>query len=855
MVMTHPTGPGRPLPVPRDRFFDREREQAALRTLLADPQVPLVTLTGPGGVGKSRLAVQVAERLRGAYAEGVAFVPFATVPEPVLVLPAIAGACGVPEDGEGPLYERLVDRLRGRRLLVLLDGLEHLTAAGPLLADLLASCPGLQALATSRTPLRVCGEREIALSPLPLPERTAVPNVTALAANPSVALFVARVQAVDHRFALQEGNAAAVAEIVRRLDGLPLAIELAAARARALSVGEMLDQIEGTGGRLALLEDGAQDHPERLRSLRAAIAWSHDQLPPAAQTLFRRLAVFAGGWDLDAANSVVDEGGGGGRRGGRGSSPSSPPSPSVLGALTALLDHGLIGRVERSTGGGYPETRYAMLETVREFALERLDAAGERAEAQRRHTARCLALAEAAADGLNGPDQADWLHRLEAEQPNLRAALNRLHRAGDYRTGLRLAAALGPFWRANGHFDDARWLSAFIERDVARPEADPVLAPVRAAARRWAGEIAGLQGDARTAVDYLKDALARYRALGDRAGATAAAGAMGIALVMRGSPEAIEQSIPCLEEAIALHREQGDDRRAAFLQVYLGYAVGHLHDPARGARLAEDAVSYVRARGEDRRAEVGVALLLRGWLALIRDDRARARTLLEECLSLAGELGSAMGEAGARAGLGWEALGRGDRTQAARHFLVGLELAGRIGYRLGLAVNLQGVVCLATQARAAAPVGANGDRRRVAWLVGAIEGLRGVGRLLGGPLLAAYERDVAALRDELGATVFEAARADGRRLRLDQAVAAALALVANEAARPSEAPRPDQPRLTPRELDVLMLLAERQANREIATTLGMSVRTVETHVQHVCDKLGVGRRRDAVHRAHELGLL
>jgi predicted ATPase/DNA-binding CsgD family transcriptional regulator len=867
MVMTHATGPGRPLPVPRDRFFDRDREHAAIGELLADPQVPLVTLTGPAGVGKSRLAVQVADRLRGGYVDGAAFAPFETVPAPELVLPAIAGALGVPEAGEGALYERLVDWLRGRQLLIVLDGLEHLTAAGPILADLLAACPGMQALATSRSPLRISGERELAVPPLPLPDPS-TPQLAALAANPSVALFVARAQAVNRDFALHDRNAAAVAEVCRRLDGLPLALELAAARARALSVWEIRDQLDGAGGRLALLDDGARDQPERLRSLRAAIAWSDDQLPPHARALFRRLAVFTGGWDLDAALAVAGAGGleevwgrlGAGDEALAANGPTSPqppaPSPSsspssVVDALTELLDHGLIVRVERPSLRGYTETRYAMLETIREFALERLDAEGGRDEAERRHTARCLAFAEAAATGMNGPDQADWLHRLEAEQPNLRAALLRLHRAGDCRTGLRLAAALGPFWRANGHFDDARWLRAFLELDAAeRPPGreDPALAPVRAAALRWAGEIAGLQGDARTAVGYLKESLVRYRALGDRSGATAAAGAMGIALVMRGSPEAVEQSIPCLEEAIALHRELGDDRRAAFLQVYLGYAVGHLRDPERGARLTEDAEDYVRSLGEARRSEVGVGLLLRGWLALVGGDRARARGLLEECLTLAGELGSAMGEAGARAGLGWEALARGDREEAATHLQTGLDLSGRIGYRLGLAINLQGCVRLAAGGRT--------DRRRVARLAGAVEAFGSVGRLLlSGPLLAAYERDLAAIRDELGTTTFEAERAQGRRLRPELAVAEALALVARDAGVTGDPTRPDLPRLTPREKDVLRLLGERLANREIAETLAMCVRTVETHVQHVCDKLGVRGRRAAVDRARQLGLI
>jgi predicted ATPase len=420
-------------------FVGRERVVAAVVDRLRRADVRLLTLTGPGGVGKTRLAVRAAEVVAADFPDGVWFVPLAPVRDPDLIAPTIARTLGVKETGERPIAEDIAAFFGVRRGLLVLDNFEHVLDAGPLVTVLLAACPTLKALVTSRTVLRLSGEHDVTVPPLSLPSqgveesRGRAANDTLLDSSTSqlfdsseaVRLFVERAAAADAAFAFTGATANDVAMLCTRLDGLPLAIELAAARVRALPPQVMLRRLDQ---RFRLLTGGARDQPPRLRSLRDAIAWSHDLLTPEEQALFRRLAAFVGGCTLEAAEAV-----------------GAAEGDSVLGVLegiASLTDKSLLRQMGESDG----EPRFVMLETIRDFALERLEASGEEAKVRDRHASWCLQLAERTeASAFGDPEQRAQFDRLQADYDNVRAALAWSLDQGDA-AGLRLAAAMGGFW-------------------------------------------------------------------------------------------------------------------------------------------------------------------------------------------------------------------------------------------------------------------------------------------------------------------------------------------------------------------------------------------------------------------------
>ena len=728
-------GGGAGLPAPLTSFVGREQEVAAVTARLLDPGVRLLTLTGPGGVGKTRLALEAARAVGEAFPDGVVVVPLAALADPALVPAAAAQALGVRETADAPPLQALQAALRGARLLLVLDNFEHLLAAAPVVPALLAACPGLTALATSRAPLRVTGEFEHPVPPLTLPDAPDsehAPDLRALSRCGAVALFVERVAAVEPGFVLTDETAPAVAAICRRLDGLPLALELAAARAKLLPPAALLDRLDR---RLGLLTGGRRDVPARQRTLRATLDWSHALLSPAEAALFRRLAVFAGGWTVAAAEAVC-------------SGTDSPPS-GVLDGMDLLVDKSLLLRE-----GAAAEPRFAMLQTVREYALEQLAASGEAAAIRARHAAHFLALAERAGPGLLGPQAGRWLSRLDRQHDDLRAAVRWVidRAAGGAPAGpgipgrpdaeaawaaerlLGLGEALHPFWAARGHVAEVRrWVDAVRPLLEVQETAGPQGAGPPGPPRPLAADACLLRVEALYAAGNLT-----LLVLGD-AGAARPLLDAGLALARRvGSEEWIAKGLyhlgnqtfnagdrtrarPLLEEGLALARRTGDRWTTA-------WALIHLSFDERDAAVARDQQEEGLAllRGVGNRWNLGLALRVVGSSALEAGDLSRARTLLEECAPMAEEAGDPRHLAWLRAAEAGVARREGDHARAVTHLEAALAHWRRVGLPQGIAGTLRQLAGLARVAgeypravrlceEALAVVQEEGDRAATAW--------------------------------------------------------------------------------------------------------------------------------------------
>jgi predicted ATPase/transcriptional regulator with XRE-family HTH domain len=732
--------PAHNLPGYLTALVGRDDDAVAIERLLRTRTVRLLTLTGPGGVGKTRLAVDAASGLGNASGDGVVYVPLAPVSDAARVLASIAQALGVGERSDVGLFDAVILALRAKRLLLVLDNFEHVLEAAPLVADLLLSCPEVRIMVTSRTLLRIGGEYVYPVRPLALPALDHDVDLTPEVASraPAVALFLSRAQAVQPGFALTLDNVASVVEVCRELDGLPLALELAAARIAVLPPAELLGRLK-LG--MAVLSAGPRDAPARHRALRDAIAWSYDLLSPEQQRLFRWLGVFAGGWSLDLAEAVCAE---------------PLETQPVFDCLAALVEHSLVQVQVRQEVAGRP-SRFRLLETIREHARERLTASGEAPAAQRRHTAAMLALAEMAEPHLLTRDRESWLRRLDLELDNIRTALAwSLTAEGDLELGQRTAGSLSWFWYLRGHLNEGeQWSDRLIAAGV-RTEYTPGSARVH----NSRGGCAIMLGKPAAARPDLAEAVRLYR-LGHDPRLALGLVLLAITLTSLGQPA---EAIELLRECGSLSAAAGHDWFEAYALTNQGAATLQLGHAAAAEELYRRSLELFSALDDP--WGLGIALRALAGLAADRENYAGARVLYGRAVDTFRVTGDIRGLAQALLGLAKAAL-RDGAAGAAGH-----ALREALAYWKELGINAGVVRCLAGLAVVAV---AEHQPHRAARLHGAASRFgRTYGVVFSATDRADQQRLARALREELTADGFEAESTRGAILSLEQSIAEAL---------------------------------------------------------------------------------
>jgi predicted ATPase/serine/threonine protein kinase len=723
------------LPVQRTGFVGREKEVAAAKELVLRPDVRLVTVTGPGGIGKTRLALQVANGLVERFPGGTHFIPLSALSDPDLIASVIVQTLGIREAaGQSPveiLKEHLQHSLRAPMLL-LLDNFEQLVQAAPMVAELLTVAPNLKVLVTSRAALHVYGEHEFPVPPLALPDSQSMPPVEVLSQYPAVALFVQRALAVKPDFELDRGNASAVIEICARLDGLPLAIELAAARVKVLSPSSMRMRL---ASRLQLLTGGARDLPQRQQTLRAAIDWSYDLLSAAEQKLFRRLSVFVGGCNLEGVEAVCDT---------RGDLDLDP-----LNGMASMVDKSLVQQIEQSSG----ESRFVMLETIREYALEKLQASGEENSTKRAQAAYCLVLAEEEATEQSGAQRAEWVERLASEHDNFRAGLEWLTETGDAEWGLRLGTALFRFWDAREYLAEGRdWLGKLLKL-----AGSAVPTKARARALFAAGALAGEQGDYVSADALIGESQDIARQLGDKTGVAVSLNALGVFARDRGD---VAMARALFEESLALWRELGDQKAVARALSNLANVVKLQGEYDRARSLYGECLSIFRELGD--RTGIAWSLNYQGDVAREHGDSAAARTLYEQGLAIFREYDDRWGIAGTLADLGSLAREQKDYPTAHSMYRESIKYFQELDHKRGIARLLEYFACSAADQQ---------EAERALRLAGAAAALR---QNIGAPLTPAEQAKLEAslhpARRALADTVGAAAWLEGWALPSEKAI-------------------------------------------------------------------------------------